>query len=223
MGWLNEIRKAFALLASIPKSLIFNLYYLPLYQAIRLPIWVSYRLKLRNLGGAISLGEYRCGIVRIGFNSLGMITGQGDGMWDVHGDIRFDGKTRIGCHPVIQVYGKLRVGKNFDTGHQTKLFCRKNIDIGEDVLLSWNVEIMDHDGHDIMETGHGNIVNPPAAVSIGNHCWIGCHATLLKGSRLASDSVVGARSLVSDAFAESHCLIAGNPAKILKRGLTWRT
>lgn len=218
----NELTKVLALIASLPNSLLFNLHYLPFGQAVRLPIWISYRIKLKHLGGSVAIDTPRFGQVRIGFGSSGMTTGHGDGLWDVRGTIHFKGKARIGCHPFIQVNGELTVGEGFDAGHQLKILCEKHIAIGRDVLLSWNVEIMDHDGHGIMARDDETVINPPEEVVIGNHCWIGCHACLLKGSEIADDCIIGAHTLISRRFDEPGCLIAGTPASIRKKGLTWQ-
>ena len=44
---------------------------------------------------------------------------------------------------------------------------------------------------------------------------------LLKGTRLHPETVVGACSVVGRAFEEGHCVVAGVPAKIVKRGIRW--
>lgn len=53
---------------------------------------------------------------------------------------------------------------------------------------------------------------------IGHHCVIGGRAIILPGIRLGNHVFVGAGSVVTKSFPD-HCLIAGNPAKIIKMGI----
>ena len=55
------------------------------------------------------------------------------------------------------------------------------------------------------------------AVTIGDHSWIGMNAVILPGVVLGERTVVGAGSVVTKSFPEGHCVIAGNPARCLRR------
>jgi acetyltransferase-like isoleucine patch superfamily enzyme len=54
-----------------------------------------------------------------------------------------------------------------------------------------------------------------APVSIGRYCFVGTGCTLLGGSRLPDHSVLAAMSLLNRAYAASHMLYGGVPAKPL--------
>ena len=43
-----------------------------------------------------------------------------------------------------------------------------------------------------------------------------------KGVNIANNSVIGASAVVTKGFEESNVIIAGNPAKVIKRGINWR-
>lgn len=53
-------------------------------------------------------------------------------------------------------------------------------------------------------------------VVIGSGCWIGMNSVILPGVHLGDHTVVGAGSIVTKSFLEGNCVIAGNPAKIIK-------
>ncbi|MFX7739817.1 acyltransferase, partial [Acinetobacter baumannii] len=52
-------------------------------------------------------------------------------------------------------------------------------------------------------------------VSIGNHCWIGAKAVILKDVELGDYCVVAAGAVVTKSFP-SGSLVAGVPAKLIK-------
>lgn len=54
-------------------------------------------------------------------------------------------------------------------------------------------------------------------IRIGNACWIGMHAVILPGVKLGDYTIVGAGSIVTHSFPAGHCIIAGNPAIVVKK------
>lgn len=54
-------------------------------------------------------------------------------------------------------------------------------------------------------------------VIIGNKCWIGMNAIILPGVQLGDNTIVGAGSVVTKSFPEGNLVIAGNPAKIIRK------
>ena len=53
-------------------------------------------------------------------------------------------------------------------------------------------------------------------VKIGNGCWFGARAVVLRGVELGDFCVVGAGAVVTDSFAAGS-VIAGVPARLLRR------
>ncbi len=56
----------------------------------------------------------------------------------------------------------------------------------------------------------------PKEIIIGQHCWIGMNSVLLPGVVLGPNSIVGAGSVVTKSFEDGNCVIAGNPARLIK-------
>ncbi|MGY6555326.1 MAG: acyltransferase [Wenzhouxiangella sp.] len=52
-------------------------------------------------------------------------------------------------------------------------------------------------------------------VSVGDYCWIGTGTTVLSGSKIGHQTVIGAMSLVRGAIP-SRCVFAGTPARKIK-------
>ncbi|MBA3748223.1 MAG: acyltransferase [Solirubrobacterales bacterium] len=94
------------------------------------------------------------------------------------------------------------------------------ISVGRDCLLSSEVDLRNGDSHSILDVASGERLNPAADVTIGDHVWLGVRVLVLKGSRIAAHSVVGAGSIVSEEFPAGS-VVAGVPARLLRGGVTW--
>lgn len=54
-------------------------------------------------------------------------------------------------------------------------------------------------------------------VVIGKKCVIGMNAVILPGVVLGDNTIVGAGAIVTKSFPEGNCVIAGNPANIIRK------
>jgi acetyltransferase-like isoleucine patch superfamily enzyme len=93
--------------------------------------------------------------------------------------------------------------------------------LGENCLLSNEIDIRSGDGHAIYNSDKKRL-NPDKDINIGNHGWIGKRVMILKGVSIAEGCIVGAGSLVNKQFLEKKCVIAGNPAKVIKHEIAWK-
>lgn len=109
------------------------------------------------------------------------------------------------------------------TSVEVYILCQESCDvrIGTWCMLSREVEIRTTDAHSVIDRATGNRINLPGSVSIGDHVWVGARSIVSKGAKIPSDSIVGAMSFVNAEFAEEGVVIAGVPAQITKRGITW--
>ncbi len=89
------------------------------------------------------------------------------------------------------------------------------IDIGENVQITKNVSILTH-GYDwsVMKGFYGEILGSAGKVKIGNNVFIGFNATILKGTTIGDNVIIGANSLVNGDIP-SNVVVAGNPARII--------
>lgn len=92
--------------------------------------------------------------------------------------------------------------------------------IGEESLFSNNIEIHNTDYHGIYNAD-GERINPEKDVIIGRSVWVGLGSKILKGTEISDNTVVGCGSLVAGHFNDNFIIIAGNPAKVIKRNVFW--
>ncbi len=98
---------------------------------------------------------------------------------------------------------------------------RCDITIGRWCMFSRGIEVRTSDSHSLVRRRDGRRLNRAAPVVVGDHVWVGLGSMLNKGTVIPEDCVVGAKSFVNKAFTESGVVLAGTPAAIVKRGVTW--
>jgi len=114
----------------------------------------------------------------------------------------------------------LGIGNNIWVNSNSEFYCRKKLNIGDDVLIAFHVIIMDTDYHPIFNEQNA-IVNHDRSTIIGNKVWIGCNVTILKGTHVGNNIVIGACSLVNGNLLIDNSVYFGNPASFVKNGITW--
>ena len=89
------------------------------------------------------------------------------------------------------------------------------IKIGDHCKITKHVTILAHDySVSVPRRVYGSFVGGGLPVTIGNNVFIGEKATILMGTRIGDNSIIGANSLVKGEFPEGS-VIAGNPAKVI--------
>jgi acetyltransferase-like isoleucine patch superfamily enzyme len=137
--------------------------------------------------------------------------------------------------------GSITVGDNCSIGSHTRMDCRERIELGNNVLISWEVLMADFDPHSTdptvrrreMEYSHYMTwprfakLPPPAfrrdemrfnakAIVIEDDVWIGTRAMIMKGVRIGQGSIIAARSVVTH-DVPPYAIVAGNPAVVVKQ------
>lgn len=151
------------------------------------------------------------------------------------------------CDVLASGTGKVRIGDDCVIGSDFRLYCKELINIGNHVLISWNVFISDYDAHSthpderLFELNYiqgtffpnfrkidrekvNGVYTPKYSsipVSIGDNVWIGANVIILKGVTIGSGSVIAAGSVVTKDIP-ANCVAAGNPAKVVKENLAER-
>lgn len=96
-----------------------------------------------------------------------------------------------------------------------------SIKIGQDCMLSTDIIIRVGDKHSILDSQTKLRINPAKDVILEDRVWLGRAVQILKGTHLQPETVVGACSVVTSKFSEGHCVVAGMPARIVKKNTHW--
>jgi acetyltransferase-like isoleucine patch superfamily enzyme len=140
---------------------------------------------------------------------------------------------QVGAHTIVdgtlECYerGHLDIGEHVFIG-RSRIYAAYHMRIGNNVLISDGVAIMDSDLHprDIelrrrQMSGAASGLFPDvysevsgAKVEIGDDAWIGFGATVLKGVRIGRGAIIGARTVVTK-DVPPLTVVAGFPAAIV--------
>ena len=115
------------------------------------------------------------------------------------------------------------IGKNNFFNGQTVFVLSeaKNIIMGDDCFISYNVVFRTSDGHCIYDDESKRRINYAGSIYVGDHVWFGQNAMIFKGSKIGSGSILGANSVVSNKSINSNVTCAGAPVKLIHKNTFW--
>ena len=210
------------------KSLYVNLYYFPIGKALHFPVLMGYNVKIESLGGRKAIeAPVVFGCICFGLKYDPFHMGYANSYWNIEkgASAVFKGTARFSKGTIFNIFsgGRVIVGNKFTSNANFLLSCADRIEIGEDVLLGWNITIMDNDGgHTMRKVDSDEITNGARPIIIGNHVWISAEASILKGSMIPAGSIIGYKSNVCGLKPSTlNSIIAGNPAIVVKEGFAW--
>ncbi len=112
---------------------------------------------------------------------------------------------------------KLIIGDGTSFEQNLHLTCAGDMIIGKNCTFTGNIMISNiihsFDTIDRSILLNDLIVKP---VIVGDNCFIGYGAKIMPGVKLGNNCIVGAGSVVTKTFP-SYSIVAGNPAKIIKK------
>ncbi|WP_415337199.1 acyltransferase [Clostridium perfringens] len=219
---MRKIIKKFGYLLqiSVIKTIMFNIKYFNLNNAIKFPVIISKNFKLHTLKGSVELGEVKFATSKLGFGNVGIFDKKYDrGIWQNNGIVKLEKNINIGHGVKIVNFGELVLGDSIKITANSQLISYKRIEIGSNTIISWDNLIMDTDFHKI-KNFNGEVINQNKDIIIGKCVWIGCRCLILKGSKLPNNSVIAAGSIINkDLFENKHSIIFNS--KVVKNDIYW--
>lgn len=90
------------------------------------------------------------------------------------------------------------------------------IEIGRNVQIARDVKMLTHDySFSTVKAVYGDVTGSCGKIKIGDNCFIGMGAIILKDTTIGDNVIVGAGSIVCGGEFPSNCVIAGNPARVV--------
>ena len=179
-------------------------------------------MKIVKLGGKVIVHGPKNNKVRIGFGNINIIDDKCQrSMWFNEGTIEFNGKAVFGKGCKISNSGRLVFGDNFTVNGTTSIVCKKAMEFGNNVLISWDCLIMDTDFHKICKYGDKNQtqINLDDDIVLGNNVWVGCRSMVLKGSYIPNRSVIAAGSYITKSLTKTNAIYHNNV--VIKENIDW--
>lgn len=163
------------------------------------------------------------GIFKIGFNRAGIYDVRHQrSMLNVEGTMVVDGNVGIGAGARIDVNkgGVLHFNGQVGNSAGVTIVCADHIEIGDHTALSWDTLIIDKDYHFVLNVNSGKTKTNHKPITIGKNAWLCAGSKVLKGSVLPDGCILSAGSVLNKAFDEKYCLLQGNPAVVVRNGVT---
>lgn len=115
---------------------------------------------------------------------------------------------------VIHCPEKLVKGKGVFPGDSPGVYinAQSGITIGDYSNIGPNVGIISAN-HDLVDNSRHM---PATPITIGRFCWIGMGCVILPGITLGDFTITGAGAIVTHSFPDGYCVLAGNPARVIK-------
>ena len=135
------------------------------------------------------------------------------------------------CTFWLRFGGVCKLGEYNGIYEDTEIRCDESVEIGNYNMISYQCMIYDTNTHTIYPKEKrrlmtkadypyiGNEIEKPktAAVMIGDDCWLGKRAVILKGTMLKTEVIVATSAVVSNLKVYASAVLAGNPAVVKER------
>ncbi len=148
------------------------------------------------------------------------------------------GRIHLGSHTIIGAYASVtagmaegqeitsdpvvKIGDRCLIGRGCHIVGHWSIELGDDIQTGPYVYITDQN-HSYLDPDQpiGAQVPVEAAVRIGSGSWLGANVVVLPGSTIGENVVVAAGAVVRGDVPD-HCVVAGVPARVVRRFVAGR-
>lgn len=209
---------------NIWKTLYINLRVLPFSEAVKFPIIIYGKFKIKKIGLIkIESSKIQKGLIRIGVAGN---KAQGPNRIENHGTLIFRGRCDIWGGALLELGPRsiLDIGEHTLIGENVRFMLRKKCLIGKFARIAFDSQFMDSDFHYMLNTNTGEVRNCTSEIIIGNYNWIGNRTTVKKGAITPDYTIVAAPNAMLNKdyrkITDPMPILGGSPAKQISCG--WR-
>lgn len=216
------------MIISLPTTVNVNFRCLPFETALKLPIFVGYRIRIGKLIKTLNLDvnpqlypQLLCSEADGGTEERKPGKKNYRQLND-NDSIQFNGRRTILSGISLTLFlGSLQTGDDFFCNKNCTISCYDKITIGDHELIGWNVKMVDSDNHKLMHKNEEKSCDY-GSVEIGENVWIVAFSHILKNSVIPNGSVIANHSLVTKPFGGERLLMGGCQVKVLDEGIKWK-
>lgn len=132
--------------------------------------------------------------------------------------LNINGNVRVSGGVILEIFdnASLEFGNNVCINSNTTFLVTTKVKVGNDTIISWDVEIIDTDFHKISREG----ATTSAPISIGSNVFVGNRAIIMKGVTIGDGAVIAAGAIVTK-DVPPNSLVGGIPARVIKETIAW--
>lgn len=214
-------------LCLLPKNIYFNFRILPMEQAKKLPFFINYGVKIKEIHKGVvelksnQISRYMISIGRGGSEGIPILS-KGVISFRPTAKIVFEGMAQF--HAGVRLWlddnAQVKFGDGFSANRNFTLYYNDRIGFGKNCMLGWNIQIIDGNAHKVIDKGMEKDAN--CTIVIGDHVWVGAEVKICRSVSIGSNSIVAYGSTITGGDFPPQSMIGGYPAKIIKGGVNWR-
>ena len=203
----------------LPWTLAFNVKYLPLKQALKIPILLESIPVCRGKGKIELVGNVTRGMVILGgvlanFYHRNPVVFENEGKVVFHSGVCIRGNAFISCAKNATITFKEDVKVN----NGCRFIAKKEITLGKDCRIGWDCTFIDNDYHVLWDIVADRACKSELPVVLGEGCWIGHDCVIAKGTKLMDFTTVASFSKVQLKNRKPNTIVSGNPAQVVDEG-----
>lgn len=145
-------------------------------------------------------------------------------LWDCGGFLYVSESARLGQGQIAFGGGSVFIGDDVRATARMMINCRNQgiVSFDKDILIGSDVVLMTDDCHTIISIADNRRINPyGGSIFLRRHIWVADSVRIMGNSVIESDTVIGAGAFVRKIFEETGVILAGVPAQVIRRNITW--
>lgn len=186
-------------LRSLFSTLRFNFHYLPLRQAVKLPI-LLYKPRFVAMKGKVRINApVRFGMIQMGCDRVHIYSNTGVSWENKGGTVCFNGRAAFGNDTFLSFGSEADVefGDDVSASAGMKFVSVKRVQIGNKVAFGWGCLLTDTNFHPIIRMRDGSFAPPTREIVIGDNCWFASKCNILPGVTVPERCIFGICTTVS--------------------------